>query len=249
MKLNQSNYKHLTLLSMLYMTIKLITVLLIYKVIVIGYFSATASTLIMPFWFFLGDVITEVYGYEITRQLIWIAIFCQFVFALVCAEMIRLPSPAMWAHQAAYDQVLGKLPRVAFASFLAIVCGAFINAYALAKWKILYKGKSFWKRSLGSSAIGEIIFTMIAYLIEFAGVVPTLNLMQLMAISVGVKLILSPFLVIPATLIASALKKSEGIDVYDHHTDFNPFKLTVSNAQEQTPLDSNVVSLYPLNDK
>jgi uncharacterized integral membrane protein (TIGR00697 family) len=240
MKQNKGMYKYFTSLSMLYMTIKLITVLLIYKVIVVFGFSATASTLVMPFWFFLGDIITEVYGYKAARRLIWAAIFCQCIFALVCAGMIKLDSPIFWTGQAAYDQVLGKLPKVAFASSLAIMCGAFINAYALAKWKILLKGKYFWARSLGASSIGELIFTALAYLIEFSGIVPIPALVQLMMISFVVKLILGPLLVIPAMIITSILKKLEGIDVYDYCTNFNPFKLDIGDNQALPP-ENNIV--------
>jgi uncharacterized integral membrane protein (TIGR00697 family) len=107
----------------------------------------------MPLWFVLGDVIAEVYGYKAARHVIWMAIICQFIFALSCAILISFDSPDGWANQGAYNQVLGKLPRVAFASFFAIVSGAFINAYAISKWKILLHGKYFWLRSLGASAV------------------------------------------------------------------------------------------------
>jgi hypothetical protein len=54
---------------MAYMAIKLATILLIYKVINIGGISFTASTIAMPFWFFLGTVIAETYGYTVALHL------------------------------------------------------------------------------------------------------------------------------------------------------------------------------------
>lgn len=242
-----AQYKCLTILTMLYMTVKLMTVVLIYKIILLGPLSATASTLIMPFWFFLGDIIAEVYGYKVSRHVIWMTLLCQFVFAFVCFGMTQLNSPPTWLYQEAYDQVFGKLPRVAVASFLAITFGAFLNAYILSKWKILLKGKYFWLRSLGASTIGEAIFTMIAYLTEFLGVVPLSTLIQLMTISFVVKILMGPILVIPASILARIIKKIEGVDAYDYSTNFNPFKMSLSNdtpnnlyqnklAQEQTSL-------------
>lgn len=202
--MQKRQYKYLTSLSMFYMTIKLTTIVLIYKIITIGPFSASASTLVMPLWFVVGDVIAEVYGYKVARQIIWMAILCQFVFAFACTGLIAFQSPSGWLHQEAYDQVLGKLPRVALASFLAILCGAFINAYAISKWKILLRGKYFWLRSLGASAVGELIFTIVAYLTEFLGVVPLANLLHLMIISYVIKLIFNPILVIPSLLLTIA---------------------------------------------
>ena len=218
---------------MLYMTIKLTTVVLIYKIMTIGPFSASASTLVMPLWFVLGDVITEVYGYKIAKHIIWMAIFCQFIFSFACAGLIAFHSPSEWAYQEAYNQVLGKLPRVALASFLAIVSGAFINAYTISKWKILLQGKYFWLRSLGASVIGELTFTVVAYLIEFSGVVPLSNLLHLMVISFAIKLFFNPLLIIPSIFLVFKLKQLEGVDVYDFRTNFNPFKMSLDDDESK----------------
>lgn len=225
-------YKYLTFLTMLYITVKLITVILIYKIIYLKNYLASASTLIMPLWFILGDIITEVYGYERARHIIWMAVICQFIFALTCTTFSSMQSPPGWTHQDAYDQVLGHLPRVAVASFLAIMSGAFINSYAISKWKILMNGKHFWLRSLGASAVGELVFTLIAYLTEFLGVTSFSKLFGLMTISYVIKLLLNPVLVIPSIFITRALKKLEGVDVYDNHVNFNPFKLSLNETEK-----------------
>lgn len=226
-----NQYKHLTFLAMLYMTIKLTTVVLIYKIVAIGPFTATASTLIIPFWFVLSDIITEVYGYQVTKRLIWIALICQFMFAFLCGGFVHLDSPPNWSNQAAYIQVLGKLPRVAIASFLAILFGAFLNAYAITKWKILLRGKYFWLRCLGATAVGEFVFTLVALVTEFWGVTSTSNLLHLLAISYGTKLLMDPLLIYPASLLATWIKNSEGIDIYDYNTNFNPFNLLSDNNE------------------
>jgi uncharacterized integral membrane protein (TIGR00697 family) len=233
MQLTQSpkvQYKYLIFLIMLYMTIKLTTVVLIYKIITIGPFSASASTLIMPFWFVMGDVIAEVYGYKVARHVIWMALICQFIFAFACATLITLHAPSGWSHQEAYNQVLGKLPRVALASFLAIVSGAFINAYAISKWKILLRGKYFWLRSLVASSVGELVFTVVAYLTEFLGVTPLPDLLHLMIISYAIKLLLNPILVIPSSIAAFILKRLDNVDAYDFSTNFNPFKMSLEDG-------------------
>lgn len=234
--MKKTQYKYLNFLSMLYMTIKLMTAVLIYKIISIGPFSASASTIIMPLWFVTGDIIAEVYGYKIARQMIWIAIFCQFLFAFFCAGLVSFQAPAGWPHQEAYNQVLGNLPRVALASFLAILGGAFVNAYAVSKWKILLYGKYFWLRSLGASATGELIFTVIAYLTEFSGVVPFPHLLHLMIVSYIVKLALNPILAVPSSFAVFLLKKLEKIDVYDNDINFNPFKIGIDDKKQNDDL-------------
>lgn len=209
------------------MTLKLLTIILIYRIITFGSISFSTSTLIMPFWFFLGDIIAERYGFKIARQLIWMAIFCQFLFAIVCTILLNISADSTLVDQNAYNKVLGSLPRVSFASFLAIFFGGFINAYFITKWKIICKGRFFWLRSLCASIIGEFIFTFMAYAWEFFGVVPIAKVFELMSISFLVKVILNPILVIPACFIAFLLKKGEGVEVYDFNTNFNPFKLSI----------------------
>lgn len=233
---------------MLDVTIKLISVVFIYKIISIGPFTASASTLVMPFWFLMGDIIAEVYGYKIARHVIWMAIICQFVFAIACAILINLHSPVGWPNQDAYNQVLGKIIRVAFASSLAIVCGSFINVYAVSKWKILLKGKYFWLRSLGASAVGEFTFTLVACLSEFLGVVPASKLIHLMAVNYFIKLAINPFLVIPSVIAASVLKKIEGVDVYDYITNFNPFRMGMYETQNNE-FANDVPSVHSFNQK
>lgn len=228
---------------MLYMTLKLVTVVLIYKIVSVGSFTATASTLIIPFWFFLGDIITEVYGYQVTKRLIWIALICQFIFAFICGGFVNLPSPPNWPNQAAYIQVLGKLPRVAIASFLAIIFGAFLNAYAITKWKILLRGKYFWLRCLGATAVGELVFTFVALVTEFWGVTSTSSILHLLAVSYGTKLLADPILIFPSSLLAAWLKKSEGIDTFDYNINFNPFNLSTDISETPNTITTTENSL------
>ena len=116
---------------MFYLMVKLITILVIYKIVAIGSIKTTASTIIIPLWFLTGDVIAEVYGYDIAKQVIWTALIIQFIFACLCELLIHLPSAVDWTLQGAYNQVLGKLPWVVLSSFVAIVLSAFINAYTV----------------------------------------------------------------------------------------------------------------------
>lgn len=218
-------YKCLTALAMFYMTIKLVTVLLIYKIVSFGPITTTASSIIIPLWFLVGDVISEVYGYEVTKKIIWSALIFQFIFAMLCVLLIKLPSPINWAYQSAYNQVLGNLPWIVCSSFVAIASGIFINTYYVAKWKVLLNGKFFWLRSLGASMIGEAIFITIALSMEFIGVVPWQTLLKLIFVSFMIKLIINPIFAIPSSIIAAILKRIEQIDVYDHDIEFNPFKI------------------------
>jgi len=210
----------------LYLTVKLITILTIYKIVTIGSLTFSASALIMPVWFFIGDVISEIYGYRTMKYVIWCVLFAQFIFAAICWTAIQLPSPTTFHHQEAYLHVLGSLPRVVFSSFVAIFLGAFVNSYLLSKWKIMMKGKFFVARSFASTSIGEFIFTITAYSLEFFGKTPLQQIFSLFIISYAVKILINIFSGFPAYLITRYIKNVEGNEYIDHHLELNPFTLS-----------------------
>lgn len=198
------------------------------KVVALDFSYASAGTLPMPFWFMLGDIITEVYGYRVSRQIVWNALLCNLLFAVAIFILIRLPSPKAWTGESAYLFVLGDTIRLAISGLVALIIGVFINNYLISKWKVLVRGKYFWLRSIGSSTIGEAAYTLLAFFLIFLlGGHLNLHTMLIFVIwSYCFKFIGAILLAGPANLIANYLKKKEGIDIYDTNVNFNPFKVS-----------------------
>ncbi|MGQ3892026.1 queuosine precursor transporter [Legionella sp. CNM-4043-24] len=228
--LHKPQYKALTFLSMIYITLILAADVLIYKLAHVGSLTLTVGSLVTPFWFVMTDIIAEVYGYQIARRLIWSGIACGFLFTMICVTLIQFPSPETWPYQPAYDQVLGKLVRVFIGSLAGVIIGAFANTYLITKWKILVHGKYFWLRTIGSSAIGQLAFTIITLTYDLFGVLPLHQIAQLIFISFTIKLILTALFAIPSSIFVYYLKKLENIDIYDYKTNFNPFKLELKTG-------------------
>lgn len=233
-KASTTQYKAFFFLAMIYITLILSADVLIYKIIHVGWLTMTVGSLVTPFWFMMTDIIAEVYGYQLTRRLIWAGIICGFVFMVICSSLIQLPSPFLWPYQSAYDQVLGKLPRVFLGSFLGIMAAAFANTYLLTKWKILVRGKYFWIRSIGSSAVGLLVFTIITLTYDLGGIVPISEIVEFISISCAIKFLIISILAAPSAIVAHYLKGLEDIDIYDHATNFNPFSLAVNSIETNT---------------
>ena len=219
----QSSY--LLFLVMLYLTVMLCSGVLTHQIVQIGSFYTQAGALVAPLWFTLSDVIAEIYGYNIARRLVWLGFICQAMFAIACNFLIQLPSPAFLDNQSAYFTVLGSILHTCLSAFVAYILAGFINIYLISKWKILLRGRYFWLRSLGASTISEFIFTVLAvFLIQF-GKLPLNQMLMIMGVSYTIKVIYTIALAFPVNLLVQAIKKADGIDIYDHHTNFNPFKL------------------------
>lgn len=75
--------KYFPLLGMLIITAQLAASVLGPRTILIGPFLLPGGIWSFPLTFFLWDIVTEVYGFQRAKQLIWYYLFAQIVFALL----------------------------------------------------------------------------------------------------------------------------------------------------------------------
>jgi len=185
-----------------------------------------AGVIIFPISYIIGDILTEVYGYSLSRKVIWIGFFCNLI-TIIFVWLAGIITPAQfWNGQDAYEKILGFTPRLLVASFIAYLAGEFSNAFVLAKMKILTKGRWLWSRTIGSTLVGQGIDSLLFITIAFMGTVPFINLLTII-ISQWLFKTLYEIIVTPFTYIAvNFLKHKEGIDVFDYETSFNPIKFT-----------------------
>lgn len=232
---NQSNF--IIPLAVLYCMALVIPIVLAYRPVSVLFLSAIpGGAIIFPATYLFGDIISEVYGYRIARQIIWCAIGAEVLFAVAVTAVIYAPHPADWQNQQEYLNVLGHSLRFVFASILGTTLSEFANIYIISKSKIYYQGKFFWFRNLFSSVTGEAILTIIVYSISFLGVLPVSRVVDLMINGYIYKVFFAAICVVPAVLITHYLKKAENLDVYDHATNFNPFIFKLHKSAKNTHL-------------
>ena len=107
-----------------------------------------AGNIFFPISYIFGDVLTEVYGYARARRVIW-AGFIAMVFASVMAwVVIHLPpsdsEPFNATLQPALEVVFGNTWRIVAGSIVAFWAGDFVNAYVMAKMKMMTRGRWLW---------------------------------------------------------------------------------------------------------
>ncbi|MCR4335178.1 MAG: queuosine precursor transporter [archaeon] len=216
--------KYFAVITGFFVAVLLISNIASTKILELGFFVFDGGTILFPLAYIFGDILTEVYGYKRARKVIWTGFAAALVMSVVFAIVGMLPSAADWPLQGAYDSILGVVPRIVIASLIAYFAGEFSNSFILAKMKIWSKGKALWKRTIGSTIIGEGIDTSIFVMVAFYGVFPDEVLIAIIIsnyiFKVGVEVLFTPI----TYTIVGFLKKEEGIDVYDTNTDFSPFK-------------------------
>src|SRR5690242_4547337 len=114
-------YKYILFLSMFFVTIDLSAVSMAYKLVSLNnlFEINSGATFIFPITYALGDIITEVYGYNMARKLIWFSLFFQFIFAFLITAVIHLPSPLFWQNEFNYTIVFGSIIRFVSAAAIA----------------------------------------------------------------------------------------------------------------------------------
>jgi queuosine precursor transporter len=220
--INISHY--ILILGMINITISLASDVVAYKLINLGPALLPGAPLIFPLTYIIGDIVAEVYGYTLAKKIIWITLVCELFFALAIKLIIHLPSPLFWHQQHSYNEVIDPILRFVLAGILAVISSSFINIYIISKWKILMRGKHFWLRSLGSSAIGGFILVLITVLLGFSGNIRWSKLIYMFFSVYSIEVLYSLLGVWPASIITGFLKLEEQLDVYDTRTNFNPFK-------------------------
>lgn len=216
-------YRFFDIFLGLFVAVLLISNVASTKIVSIGAITFDGGTILFPLVYILGDVFTEVYGYRAAKRVIWVGFACALLMSLVFIVVGMMPAAADWAHQDAYDAILGLTPRIVLASLLAYWVGEFANSTILAKIKIATKGRFLWVRTIGSTIVGQGLDTVIFVLVAFSGILPGSVLWSIIITNyifkVGIEVVLTP--VTYKTI--KHVKEREQIDVYDYQTNFNPF--------------------------
>ncbi len=219
-------YRFLDLISSAFVAVLLISNVAALKVFVFGPLVLDGGALIFPLSYIFGDLLTEVYGYSVSRRVIWQGLFWLLIFNLVMCACISLPAEPDWERtvgQKAFVTVLGLSPRLALAGWLGFFWGEFCNSYVLAKLKVATGGRYLPLRTIGSTIVGQLVDTGLFCVVAFGGVLTQATLLNYIVtgyfFKVGVEALMTP-----VTLWAVAfLKRREGVDAYDRETNFNPF--------------------------
>ena len=193
----------------------------------------TAAAAIFPISYILGDVLTEVYGYRVARGVIWLGFAANLlvVMALVFTGIVP-GEPSEWTaeHQNAYDLILGQVPGILVASFVAYLFGEISNSTVLALLKYKMQGRMLWVRTIGSTAVGQGLDSFIFIFLAF-GLIPGLfggepwSTSLLVSTSLGQWLFKLSYetLATPLTYaVITYMKRKEQMDVTDVPRSLNP---------------------------
>ena len=195
------------------------------KQIAFGSISLTGGLIVFPVSYIINDCVCEVWGYKKTRMLIWIGFAMNFFFVTLGAICDVIPGAPYWTNNDGFHQIFGLAPRIAFASFLAFICGSFVNAYIMSKMKLSSGGKNFSLRAVVSTVFGESVDSIIFFPLALWGVVPTEELPWLMLWQVILKTAYE-IVALPLTIrLVRYVKQHEKVDTYDNDVNYSIWRV------------------------
>jgi uncharacterized integral membrane protein (TIGR00697 family) len=227
--LPEQRFRYYDLIMVAFVVILLLGNTVAVKAVQLGPWVAGADILIFPISYIFGDILTEVYGYQRSRRVIWAGFVALAFMVAIYTLAGQLPAASSWEGQEAFKTILGQVPRIALASVCAFWLGEFCNSLVLAKLKVATRGRWLWMRTIGSTLVGQSVDTTIFGLIAFLGVLSRGDLWGYIAFGIASKVLYETVATPITYAIVNWLKRAEGIDHYDTTTDFNPFNLRLDD--------------------
>lgn len=185
-------------------------------------FPFGAGVLFFPLSYVLGDVLTEVYGYRKARRAIWAAVASAAFAAGMAAFITAMPPDGSWNadlggidRQAAFAANFGQAPRIVAASLIALFAGEITNARVMAAMKVRSAGSKLWQRTIGSTAVGQAVDSVLFYPLAFYGIWDNQLILTVLITNYTLKVLWEAVLTPVTYRVVGALKRAEGVDVYD----------------------------------
>ena len=164
------------ILSAVFVASLVIASVLAAKIIQVWAFFVPAGILAYSLTFLCTDVVSEVYGKEASRKVVlsgFIGLVAAFLLTTLALNWSAAP---FWQNQDSFDSILGSTTRIIIASLVAYLVSQYTDVWIFSQVKKLTKGKFLWLRNNLSTAISQLIDSVIFIVIAFYGVMPLFEL-------------------------------------------------------------------------
>lgn len=219
-------HKYLGVFGMLWVTVLLVGTFTSLKTFYIGTLVFSVGAIAYPFVYIFADIFTEVYGYRVTRKIVWTGFACMLLAATLTSLYSYVPNSA-FEYNEAFNLIFRSAPIVALGFIVAFFAGELTNSYVVAKMKLWNKGRFISARLVLSTLFGQTVDNSIAFFTAFyfAGWFTAAEIVPL-TITTVVFCTVWEVIALPITQkVIKIIKHKEGLDTYDEGTNFNPFVL------------------------
>lgn len=219
-------HKYLGVFGMLWVTVLLVGVFTSLKTFHLWGFVFSVGVIAYPFVYIFNDIFTEVYGYRVTRKIVWTGLGSMLLATVLTSIYSYVPSPS-FEYSETFNLIFRAAPIIAVGSIISFFAGELTNSYVVAKMKIITGGKHESARLVLSTLLGQTVDNFIFFFTAFyfAGWY-TLGEVFPLVVSTVIFCTVWEIIALPVTTkVIKVIKQKEGIDTFDHGTKFNPFSI------------------------
>ncbi len=226
---NSHTKASIVIVGILFSAFLILSNLSAFKLVQYGKIAFPAGLVFFPLTYIFDDILTEVYGFKVSRRVIWTALAANIIVTLGTLLTTYLPASPYWDHQQAYSLIYHAAPRIFIASTFGYMLGEFSNSIILAKMKVLTAGNHLWLRAITSTIVGVGIDTTVFTHIAFLSTVPYTYIWKIILTMYLLKVVYEVCAMPITYIVSNYLKAKDNVDHYDFQTIFNPFSLAVDD--------------------
>ena len=226
---------NIALLASISVLMSLISNIISSRLSLFGPFAAPIGVFTFPIIYVVSDIISEVYGYRISRYIANTVTLSNLFFVTFISFILWILKPAAWCVDLnnSIKLVVGSSVRIVVASLVSAYLAGFANDVIFQRFKHVDGDAHFAKRKLLSSLAAEAIDTVVFISVAFIGTMPfspfseggsiyscitTMYVIQFV-LKYSVEAITEPL----AHMCANKLKKIEGPGAFEDRMKFNIF--------------------------
>lgn len=215
MKIKSENYRldPLVIITAIMVTSYIASNVLAVKLI--NFFSFTffdAGIIIFPITYIIGNILTEIWGFKIAKNVILLTFFCNIIFVILTVIASFMPYPDYIEQTAiSFKNIFTVVPRILLASLIAFLVGEICNSWFVEKLKKITNSKKLWLRTILGFSVGYLIDTLLFVIIAFYKIAPTKDLITMILTQYSIKMLLETFLGTPIVYGVIAFLKKKGI--------------------------------------
>ena len=129
-------------------------------------FTITVGLLVYPITFLVTDYVSEIYGKQVAGRLVWVGFFFAFVPSVFLSTL-----------------------QITLGSMLAYLLAQFHDVWAFHWWRQRTNGRYLWLRNNASTAVSQLLDTVIFSTVAFYGVLEVDTIIAIMYSEYPIKLL------------------------------------------------------------
>ena len=205
------HYRAYDIVAVFFVAFLLLSNIAATKTIGIGRLIFDGGAILFPLTYILGDVLSEVYGFQKARRVIILGFAASLLGSLTFWLVQIAPPSAEYENQEAFAAVLGVVPRFVVASMIGYLAGQLLNSWVLVRIKERWGAQHLWARLLGSTVVGEAADTALFCVIAWAGSMTWGGIANLAIVGYFYKVAVEAILLPVTYAVIRRVKKYEGV--------------------------------------